>query len=636
LIPSRAPTLRRARAAPPDTTTPTGTLWSVFYARWVLLLALDAALLIMGDDFGRLTPNALIVPTLIGAIANVVLIAFAGARWRGAQSVVALIGDMAFVVAYGAVSRGNAEILLITSVALIFFHLLGNWGGLSILQGGVVAATAIGTHMLTAGRVGADVQNTNMLYIVLGSLGALATGTAYALDQTVGVLARQVERLSADKQSYLTDTRERAVALSDLTFILSATLNYKKVLDATLEAGRLALRMPDQAASELIAAIYLYHVDDSLLHVVSARRYTRADELRMLAGKAGVVGQALKEASPVIGEDADNDPELQVIVAFQYCKSLLCIPLRAGFDTFGVIVFGSQSKNAFSVDQSEILRSVGLQSTIALQNAVLYSNLLTEKERIIDADEEARKKLARDLHDGPTQGVAAIAMRMSYIQKLYGKSPKEVPEELKKVEDLARKTAKEMRHMLFTLRPLVLETQGLSAAFNQLSAKFYELYKQAVDVRIEGDVEDYVDSHQQGTIFYIVEEAVNNARKHAQAKRISVTARRQDDAAIIVVADNGVGFNVEQMNEGYDKRSSLGMVNIRDRTEMLDGTVRIESTPGQGTVITLIVPIQSPESARINGFAQPRTKLALAAKQRVERATLDNHLNRQGDNDLQF
>ena len=115
---------------------------------------------------------------------------------------------------------------------------------------------------------------------------------------------------------------------------------------------------------------------------------------------------------------------------------MLCIPLRAGFDTFGVILFGSESKNAFSPDQREVLRAIGLQSTIALQNAVLYSNLLSEKERIIDADEEARKKLARDLHDGPTQGVAAIAMRMSYIQKLYGKSPKEVPEELKKVEIL--------------------------------------------------------------------------------------------------------------------------------------------------------------------------------------------------------
>ena len=78
-----------------------------------------------------------------------------------------------------------------------------------------------------------------------------------------------------------------------------------------------------------------------------------------------------------------------------------------------------------------------------LQNAVLYHNLIEEKERIVDVDEEARKKLARDLHDGPTQSVAAIAMRMSYIGKLYKKSPEQVPDEIKKVEDLARRTTSE-------------------------------------------------------------------------------------------------------------------------------------------------------------------------------------------------
>ncbi|MCK6578999.1 MAG: GAF domain-containing sensor histidine kinase [Anaerolineae bacterium] len=626
----------RERAVPPtrrQDETPVS-FWSIFYARMLLLAGLIAALFALRGDIDGVETNSVLLAGILGAVANLAVIPLGSARsWQPALPFVSILGDVVIVALFGIVARGNPTLVLVACSAVMFLNLLRSWSRWTVYQGAVIAAA--GALVLIASTPTGWVDNSSAL-LVLGALGVSATIVAYFLDRTVGSLTRQVSQLAEEKQTHLTDTRERANALSELTFTLSATLNYKKVLDATLEAGRLALRLPDMEASSLIAAIYLYHVDDGQLHVVSARRYTRSDELRALAGKAGVVGQALKTASPVIGSASHEDPELQFLVAFQYCKSLLCIPLRAGFDTFGVIIFGSETPNAFSTDQGEILHAIGLQSTIALQNAVLYSNLLSEKERIIDADEEARKKLARDLHDGPTQGVAAIAMRMSYIQKLYQKSPKEVPEELKKVEELARKTTKEIRHMLFTLRPLVLETQGLSAAFNQLAEKLYEMHKQAVSVRIEGDVEDFLDQHQQGTIFYVVEEAVNNARKHAQAKMISISARRQDDAAIIQIADNGVGFNVEETQAGYDKRGSLGMVNMRERAELLDGTISIDSVRGRGAVITLIVPLKAPEAMQLNAFKQPRTKLARAAAQRVERATLDRHLDRQGEDDFYF
>jgi signal transduction histidine kinase len=603
----------------------------LFVARLVLVLALMLALLLFGDDFGRVPPAALVLPAVVALAANATLLLFINARRL--QPYIALIADIVIVLVFGYASRGNSELLIITTAGLTFFHLLGTWDGIAHLQGVIVAGVAMGAHVLFAPD---DLALDIALLIVLASIGMLASGMAIALERTVGLLARRAEQLERDRDRHLSDTRERTNALSELTFTLSATLNYKKVLDATLEAGRLALRLPEQQTSNLIGAVYLFHIEDNQLHVVSARRYTRADEMRVLAGKQGIVGQALAQASPVIGGDADSDPELQVIVAFQYCKSTLCIPLRAGFDTFGVIVFGTSTSNAFSIDQSEILRAIGLQSTIALQNAVLYSNLLAEKERIIDADEEARNKLARDLHDGPTQGVAAIAMRLSYVQKLFVKSPRDVPDELKKLEEIAQKTTKEMRHMLFTLRPLVLETRGLSAAFNQLADKLYELYKQSVSVNISGDVEDYLDAGQQGTLFYIVEEAVNNARKHAQAKRITISARRHDDAAVVVVEDDGVGFNVEKMQANYERQASLGMVNMRDRADMLDATLRVDSAPGKGTRVTVIVPIKSQEALRTSHFSEPRTKLAQAARQRVERGALEQHLNRQGDYDSYF
>jgi signal transduction histidine kinase len=259
--------------------------------------------------------------------------------------------------------------------------------------------------------------------------------------------------------------------------------------------------------------------------------------------------------------------------------------------------------------------------TIALQNAVLYRSLIDEKERIVEVEEEARKKLARDLHDGATQSIAAIAMRLSYVYKLMEKRPEQVMPELKKIEEIARKTTQEVRHLLFTLRPLVLESQGLGAALQALADKMRETHDQAVAVRVERDVEQYLDRQQQGVIFYIVEEAVNNARKHAHATLINASVTRQDDLVIIQIADNGVGFNTSLIDNGYEKRGSLGMVNMRERAQLLEGTLTVDSEEGRGTVVTVLVPLRAPDKMPLNGHRLPQhretTKLAIAATARV-------------------
>src|SRR4029079_5669261 len=198
------------------------------------------------------------------------------------------------------------------------------------------------------------------------------------------------------------------------------------------------------------------------------------------------------------------------------CKATMVLPLRAGFETYGVVIYGHPRASFFDDDQRALLVAVVNQAIIALQNAQLYRSLREEKERLIDVQEEAQKKLARDLHDGPTQAVAALAMRANFVRRLMDRDPKAASEELFKMEDLARKTTKEIRHMLFTLRPLILESQGLTAAVQQLAEKIKENHNQEVIVESEPDLDERLEISYQGVLFYIIEEAVNNARKHAQ------------------------------------------------------------------------------------------------------------------------
>jgi signal transduction histidine kinase len=179
---------------------------------------------------------------------------------------------------------------------------------------------------------------------------------------------------------------------------------------------------------------------------------------------------------------------------------------------------------------------------------------------------------------------------------LLERDPKAAGEELFKMEDLARKTTKEIRHMLFTLRPLVLEHQGLVAALHQLAEKMRDTHGQNVIVEAEPGVDNALEKNYQGVLFYIIEEATNNARKHAQAEHIWVRLKQQGDIMLAEIQDDGVGFNLGAVDENYDKRGSLGMVNMRERAEMLNGVAKIMSAEGKGTRINIYVPLT--EAAR--------------------------------------
>jgi signal transduction histidine kinase len=592
----------------------------LFGVRWIFLLLAALAILISRNQSALASNNQdILTAVIIGSIANLLLLlVLLVPGLEQGLTASAFIGDVVMAGVFVNISRGDPWGLVSIVTGIMLCGLVRSSFVYSVAQ--VIGVLLVSVIMLISSLGTAGLSTLSTPLMLLGIIGIVVLAAAYGLEQQVGKLRVQLEKARRRQSEDFQSARERTRALYDLSFTLSSTLNYEKILQAALEAGRLGLRLPEREGASLIAAVMLFHSDDNALHVVSARRLTRADESRVIPGKTGLVGSALKEAVPVFGTNAAKDPELQYFVAFQYCRSTLSIPLRAGFDNYGVLVYGSEKPNAFTEDQSELLTAIGTQATIALQNALLYQTLRDEKEKIVEVEEDARKKLARDLHDGPTQSIAAIAMRMSYISRLYTKSPEQVPDELKKVEELARKTTKEIRHMLFTLRPLVLESQGLVAALNQLAEKMRDTHGQAVAVRVARDVEQYLDSNPQGVLFYIIEEAVNNARKHAQADLISVTVNRQDDMIIVQIADNGVGFNTNAVNSNYDQRGSLGMVNMRERAEILEGNLSIDSEEGRGTVITIVVPLRPTIGAqRDSRPAKSVTKLALSASERVER-----------------
>jgi signal transduction histidine kinase len=162
------------------------------------------------------------------------------------------------------------------------------------------------------------------------------------------------------------------------------------------------------------------------------------------------------------------------------------------------------------------------------------------------------------LHDGPTQSISAIAMRVNFARRLIERDVKSAADELFKIEELARRTTKEIRHMLFTLRPLVLESQGLVSALEQLAAQVHENYRQEVLVEAQPAVAADMEVGKQGVVFFIAEEAVNNARKHAQAKHIWIRLSREGELFRMNIEDDGLGFDLAAVESNYEARGSPG------------------------------------------------------------------------------
>ena len=344
------------------------------------------------------------------------------------------------------------------------------------------------------------------------------------------------------------------------------------ILDRALDVCGQALG-PPAVSERLVSAVLLPGV--SGLQVTAARRLSLSDRRVVWTPQAGIVAEVLRGPARMALRRPRAEDDVDRLESLRACASALALPLNAPQGR-GALLFGHPRPGYFDAERVAVLQAVGLQVEVLLATAVRCRDLLAEKKRLTDLEEEARKRMARDLHDGPTQVMASIAMRANYARRLMQRDRRAAGVELEQLEQMARQTTKEIRAMLYTLRPLILESHGLVAALAQLADKMNDTHGVNVVLEAAPDAADGVDAALQGVAFYVAEEALNNARKHAAAERIRLRLERRGGALVLEVRDDGVGFNVGAVDATYAQRGSLGMVNMRERAELVGGSLRIE------------------------------------------------------------
>ena len=569
--------------------------WTVITVRWVFVVAVTLWLA-MGSDIGWGELGVLVLGALVNLVATVMLLNNQqGAELRTGT----LLSDIVFAVALFWLSlQGNGDLLWVGFLPLITAALYYQWvGALAItllnlvVQGGMSYVYAPPADPLVWIQIGVLFA----LYLVVGLPLAYAGGR-------MGKGSRKPQKGASDGEGDDQSQQHRR-AIFELISALNATLNYQKVLENSLDLSVSTLSELNAPADRMVSAVLFFtgkDVRSPELGVATGRHLHPADRGMVLPGTAGAIAHAIEEGTPALTKDVRNDPELGRFGALRECQSAYCVPLRSGLDAYGILLYAHPDAEFFAPDRREVLDIVGKQAVIAIQNARLYQDLEQEKNRMAEIQEESRKKLARDLHDGPTQSVSAIAMRVNFARRLLERDTKAASEELFKIEDLARRTTKEIRHMLFTLRPLVLESQGLIAALEQMALKMKETYSQEVIVQADQRVVDQLEGGKQAVVFYLAEEAVNNARKHAQAPQIWVRLKLlRDSLSLLEVEDNGVGFDVNAVDSSYENRGSLGMINLRERTELVSGVLRIDSARGRGTRVQIVIPLTEEAAEKI-------------------------------------
>ncbi len=211
--------------------------------------------------------------------------------------------------------------------------------------------------------------------------------------------------------------------------------------------------------------------------------------------------------------------------------------------------------------------------------------------RIIEAQEQERQRLVRQLHDGPAQSLTNLILQAEICERVFDTDAKRARTELGELKAAVTTTFQKVRDYMFDLRPMMLDDLGLIPTLRRYVDNFNEKSGVPAVLTITGSERRFA-AYKEVVIFRVVQELLANVRQHAHATRVTVSLDATEDLAHVIVEDNGSGFNFSEVLNAAQPRG-IGLSTMRERMTMLGGQVQIESAVGRGTKITLQIPISS-------------------------------------------
>jgi GAF domain-containing protein/HAMP domain-containing protein len=299
---------------------------------------------------------------------------------------------------------------------------------------------------------------------------------------------------------------------------------------------------------------------------------------RLKVGQEGITGWVAQSGEPLLVPDVSQEPWYYSLPQASEIRSELAVPLRTKEAVIGVLHVQSDHLNAFDESDQAVLQSLAHQAAIAIENARLYE----QAQQVATLEE--RQRLARELHDSVTQALYGVTLYAEAAARLLSSGDVDMAaDHLRELQDTAQEALREMRLLIFELRPPVLQRQGLVTALQVRLEAVEERAGLETEFKVEGESRLPLEVEEE--LYRIAQEALNNALKHAQARRITVTLRQVQGTVTLEIADDGIGFDPSTALE----YGGLGLEGMEERAAQLGARLTVQSRLGEGTRVRVEV-----------------------------------------------
>jgi PAS domain S-box-containing protein len=264
----------------------------------------------------------------------------------------------------------------------------------------------------------------------------------------------------------------------------------------------------------------------------------------------------------------------------------------------GSIIWTSENVRAVRDENGAVLYYEGIVEDVT-QRKLVEAEREELLRRLVSAQEDEQRRISRELHDQMGQSLAALLLGLKTLKD----SVKEEPtlDSIQRLQDITNRIADEMHSLIRELRPTALDDLGLQTALANYLEEWSQRSNVAIDFHSNGLLNQRLGSQLESTIYRIVQEAVNNTIKHANAENISIILEKRGSRVLLIVEDDGAGFDVEALLKTPAKNRRFGLLGMQERVALIGGSLSIESTPGVGTTVLVHIDISrdNPE-ARVN------------------------------------
>jgi signal transduction histidine kinase/HAMP domain-containing protein len=493
-----------------------------------------------------------------------------------------------------------SEIVLGSSRVALLRNL---WLGIGVLGIAMVLA------WIVAGRITAPVRALAADASALGA-GDLSRRTRVESGDEVGVLASVFNQMAGDIERYVGDVqashrREQAARVR-----AEAATNQLRHLQTVTDTALLHLGLDDLLHELLVrvreilaadtAAILL--VADDGQHLVTHAVLGLGDETAAHATiplGSGVAGRLAASAEPLVWHDLGTVEDREAGLRAHGATSLMGTPLLVDQRVVGVVHVGTIRPRSFGEDEVRLLQLAAERMALAIEHSRLYGQIAEREAQLSDlvrrlqvAQEEERRRVAYEVHDGLAQVAASAHQHLQTYADCYAPATPEARAALDRTVDLVQRTVREARRVIAGLRPTALDDFGLATA---IKLEVEALRADGWQVTFEDGLgEARLPSTIETAFYRVAQEALTNVRKHAGPTRVHVALHRGGGLVRLEVRDWGRGFATPNGRRRARAGERMGLLGMRERVALLGGTWSVDSAPGRGTTVVVEVPAAAP------------------------------------------